>query len=80
MTYQGRVTKTGTVQLDPPAGLPAGTAVTVRPVKPTGKSKKKTGKSPSLYSRMKPFIAAAKGLPPDLAENHDHYLYGRPKK
>ena len=22
----------------------------------------------------------AEGLPPDLAENHDHYLYGRPKR
>jgi hypothetical protein len=23
---------------------------------------------------------AGDGLPEDLAENHDHYLYGRPKK
>ena len=22
----------------------------------------------------------AEGLPPDLAENHDHYLYGTPKR
>ena len=22
----------------------------------------------------------AAGLPPDLAENHDHYLYGKPKR
>ena len=22
----------------------------------------------------------AQGLPPDLAENHDHYLYGTPKR
>jgi hypothetical protein len=25
-------------------------------------------------------IGIAKGLPADLAENHDHYLHGRPKK
>ena len=26
------------------------------------------------------FAGQATGLPPDLAENHDHYLHGRPKR
>ena len=26
------------------------------------------------------FAGTAKGLPPDMAENHDHYLHGMPKK
>ena len=35
---------------------------------------------PTLYERLKPVIGIAKGLPPDLARNHDHYLYGGPKR
>jgi len=34
----------------------------------------------SLYERLKPVIGMAKGLPPDAAQNVDHYLYGHPKK
>ncbi len=35
---------------------------------------------PTLYERLKDFIGIADDLPADLAENHDHYLHGRPKK
>lgn len=37
---------------------------------------------PSLFDRLKPLIEAAgdSGLPTDAALNHDHYLYGHPKK
>lgn len=37
---------------------------------------------PTWYERMKPLIEAAGdlGLPEDAALNHDHYLYGHPKK
>lgn len=34
---------------------------------------------PTFYDRYKDFIGAAE-LPEDAAENHDHYLYGTPKK
>ncbi|HUS38884.1 MAG TPA: hypothetical protein VMX74_05510, partial [Pirellulales bacterium] len=34
----------------------------------------------TLYDRLKPVIGSAKGLPPDLAAQHDHYLHGRPKR
>ena len=30
--------------------------------------------------RLKQFAGAARGLPSDIARNHDHYLHGRPKK
>jgi len=29
---------------------------------------------------LQKFKGCAQGLPADLAENHDHYLYGTPKK
>ncbi|MDY0166462.1 MAG: hypothetical protein RBS80_07955 [Thermoguttaceae bacterium] len=35
---------------------------------------------PTLYERLKEFIGVADDLPADLAENHDHYLHGRPKE
>jgi len=35
---------------------------------------------PTLYEQLKPVIGIAKGMPSDLAENHDHYLHGRPKR
>ena len=41
----------------------------------------KRGKRPlTLYERLKPFAGAIKGLPPDLSDNHDHYLYGAAKR
>ncbi len=30
--------------------------------------------------RLKPFAGTVRGLPSDMARNHDHYLHGRPKK
>ena len=33
-----------------------------------------------IYERLKDFVGIADDLPEDLAENHDHYLHGRPKK
>ncbi len=35
---------------------------------------------PTLYNQLAPLVGAAKGLPPDLACNHDHYLHGQPRK
>ena len=34
----------------------------------------------SSERRLKNFLGAARGLPSDMARNHDHYLHGRPKK
>ena len=35
---------------------------------------------PTLFDRLKPVIGQAEGLPPDMAEQHDHYIYGTPKR
>ena len=34
----------------------------------------------SVWEVLREFAGAAKGLPRDFAANHDHYLYGVPKK
>lgn len=72
MRYKGTV-RNGTVVLPPGADLPEGTEEEVTPVneKPTMKS---------FRERYARFAGMAKDLPPDLAENHDHYLHGHPKK
>ena len=78
MTYRGKFSR-GTVVLPPGADIPEGADVEVTPVPPppNGGEQKEV---PTLAERFKDFIGVCKGLPPDLAENHDHYLYGTPKK
>jgi len=78
MTYRGRV-KDGVVILDPPADLPEGAEVEVRLIEEP-RTATQGQESPTLYEQLKDVIGIAKGLPTDLAENHDHYLHGRPKK
>jgi len=36
--------------------------------------------SPVAGRRLKQFAGAIRGLPSDMARNHDHYLHARPKK
>jgi hypothetical protein len=87
MTYRGHV-KNGTVLLEDPTALPDGTPVAVRPLKTTTTRRKATGKAgvrspnrqPTLYERLAPVIGKAQNLPRDMAENHDHYLYGIAKR
>jgi hypothetical protein len=72
MTYRGRV-KNGVVVLDDPAGLPEGAEVEV--VHTAAEER-----IPTLYERLKDIVGIAEGLPADSSVNHDHYLYGAPKK
>ena len=71
MTYTGHV-KNGVVVLDDPVTLPEGLAVRVEPAE--------TGKPRTLADRLRDVIGVSKGLPSDLARNHDHYLHGSPKR
>ena len=71
MTYRGHV-ENGVVVLDQPLALPDGTQENIEPANPP--------RSRTLAERLHRVIGAAKGLPADLARNHDHYLHGRPKK
>lgn len=92
MTYRGYV-RNGEIVLDQPADLPDGTPVRIEPMrarsrrapaaepKPRGQrpARKRKG-PPTLYDRLRPFVGQAPGLPEDFSINHDHYLYGVPKR
>jgi len=78
MTYRGHV-KNGQIVLEGNPLLPEGAEVEVVVVgKQASDGEQSTGRT--LYERLKPFIGAVDGLPPDMSVNHDHYLYGTPKK
>ena len=72
MTCTGKVSN-GKVALPEGVNLPDGTEVEmyIRQSNPV---------APSFADRFKDFIGVADDLPPDLAENLDHYLHGHPKK
>ena len=70
MVYRGHI-KNGVVVFEDPIPLPEGAEVQVEPV---------NGNPSTLAKRFKDIIGCAKGLPSDLAKNHDHYLHGTPKK
>jgi predicted DNA-binding antitoxin AbrB/MazE fold protein len=72
MMYRGHVEK-GVVVLDEPVSLPEGAEVEVQ-VAPA------QAQEPTLGEKLMKYAGKAKGLPADLARNHDHYLYGVPKK
>ena len=71
MVYRGHV-ENGVIVLDEPAELPEGAAVRVE------LAEEATG--PTLAEKLALFIGCLDGLPADSAENHDHYLYGVPKR
>ncbi len=72
MSLEGTVVN-GVVVLDPGLDLPDGTRVELvvkeKPVAPT-----------TLGQRLLKLAGIAKGLPSDLAEQHDHYIHGTPKR
>ncbi len=79
MTYRGHV-ENGVVVFDEPADLPDGTKVGVTPAEPVEREEYKEGEGPTWAEQLAPFIGCLDGLPSDFAENHDHYLYGVPKR
>ncbi|MGO8690371.1 MAG: hypothetical protein ACLQLG_12120 [Thermoguttaceae bacterium] len=73
MVYRGHV-ENSLIRLDHSAMLPEGVAVEVRLLaEPSAREEQE--EIPSLYDRLKDVVGKAEGLPPDLAENHDHYLH-----
>lgn len=84
MSYVGTV-ENGVVVLPPDAGLADGTQVrvqTVKNVKPAKGAAKpgRRSKPKTLWDAFRPFVGIVDGMPPDLAENHDHYIHGAPKR
>ena len=71
MVYRGYV-KGGVVVLDPKVELPEGIEVKVEPV-PTSPRK-------TLAEQLGDLIGSVPDLPADMAEQHDHYLHGVPKR
>ena len=79
MVYNGHV-QNGVVVLDDPVDLPEGLKVQIEPM-PTGPTESPAGQNTeTLGQKLLKHAGKAVGLPADLAENHDHYLYGTPKK
>jgi hypothetical protein len=67
--------RNGVIVLDDSVALPEGTPVQVQVVVPG----EPTAKGHSVYELLQPLIGQATDLPPDGAQNIDHYLYGHPK-
>jgi hypothetical protein len=70
MEYKGKVSG-GVVVLEQGVSLPEGAEVRVEVIE----SRRRT-----VGERLMKFAGRAKGLPADIAENHDHYLHGHPRK
>jgi hypothetical protein len=74
MTYRGKVMN-GVVVLEGEASIPDGTEVSVEPI-PVGQARQDGAGLSAFFDIWR--RAKATGIP-DLAVNHDHYLYGHPK-
>ena len=72
MSFAGKV-QNGVVVLPPEAKLPEGTEVEVTPLA----TEQQAG---DFTDRLVRIAGKVRGLPADLARNHDHYLHGHPKK
>jgi predicted DNA-binding antitoxin AbrB/MazE fold protein len=66
------VVENGVIKLPEGVSLPDGTKVTIRP--------EQTLPRKTFAERYAKYIGMVKDAPSDLAENHDHYLYGTPKR
>ena len=77
MTYRGKM-QNGVVVLEQAASIPEGTEVNVEPV--IADDKATSENRPSLSEVLLKYAGKAQGLPPDASRNHDHYLYGTPKR
>jgi hypothetical protein len=72
------VVNNGTVVLDQPGNLPNGTKVVVHILEPAETAGGSVAST--LGKRLLKHAATVPGLPVDLAEQHDHYLHGTPKR
>lgn len=73
MTYKGKV-KNGVVVLSDGVSLPDDTEVNVELV-----NHEKAGQTRSWAEVFKDVVGSVDDMPPDMAENHDHYIHGTPK-
>ena len=76
MVYRG-IVKNGVVLLGKGNELPDGTEVRVEPI---DNVESIPGEGPTLVEQFGDVIGTVPELPPDMAEQHDHYLHGSPKR
>jgi hypothetical protein len=79
MVYRGHV-KEGVVVLDDSAVLPEGVEVRVEPVASTEEKEALDEDGLTLGQKLLKHAGKSVGLPVDISSNHDHYLYGTPRK
>lgn len=79
MVYHGKV-KNGIVVLDMPSALPEGAEVRVEIVSVEREGPLLDEHGQTLGEKLMRFAGRAVGLPDDAAMQHDHYLYGTPKR
>ena len=78
MVYRGHV-ENGLIRLEDAPTLPEGVEVEVR-LLAASTFRDEEQKIPSVCEALRDFVGKAVGLPPDASINHDHYLYGLPKR
>ena len=77
MVYRGYV-KDGRIELDNGGPLPEGVQVRIELVEPATHSG--SAAHEPLGRKLLRHAGTATGLPADMSSNHDHYLYGTPKR
>ena len=81
MTYKGKV-QNGVIQVEGGVRLPEGAEVHIELADGTQDAPSNIG-GPTIWQKLANLGKWAEtqpgDLPTDLAENHDHYLYGTPK-
>jgi len=80
MTYRGKV-KGGVVVVDEPASLPEGAEVQIEVTSSSQSDEPLLDENgQTLGQKLLKYAGKATGLAADASRNHDHYLYGSPKK
>ena len=79
MVYRGHV-QNGVIVVDDPVTLPEGLKVAIELLSGGAENSPPDDNDLSLGQKLLKYAGKATGLPPDAAYNHDHYLYGTPKK
>jgi predicted DNA-binding antitoxin AbrB/MazE fold protein len=72
MSFTGTV-ENGVVKLPPDVSLPEGAKVRVESLEPEADPR-------ALVEELRSIARSMPELPPDWAAQHDHYLYGTPKR
>ena len=79
MIYRGHV-RNGVVILEDAPELPEGTVARVEIVDTAMDTATSDKHEQTLGQKLMKYAGKAVGLPEDAARNHDHYLYGTPKR